>query len=85
LEIAAGAPKHPGRTNIWSTNVAIRAAERALAEQAELAYRNTVATGRPRNREGPRQHDREGGRERDTGHAFNRPSKGKAARQTTSP
>ena len=42
LEIAAGAPKYPGRTNIWSTNVAMREAERALAEQAELAYRNTV-------------------------------------------
>ncbi len=42
LEIAAGAPKYPGRTSIWSTNVAMREAERALAEQAELAYRNTV-------------------------------------------
>jgi hypothetical protein len=28
--------------NIWSTNVAMREAERKLAEQAELAYRNTV-------------------------------------------
>jgi transposase len=42
LEIAAGAPKYQGRSNIWSTNDAMREAERALAEQAELAYRNTV-------------------------------------------
>ena len=42
LEIAAGAPKYQGRSNIWSTNVAMREAERKLAEQAELAYRNTV-------------------------------------------
>ena len=42
LEIAAGAPKYQGRSNVWSTNVAMREAERALAEQAEHAYTNTV-------------------------------------------
>ena len=42
LEIAAGAPRYQGRSNIWSTNDAMREAERALAEQAELAYMNTV-------------------------------------------
>jgi transposase len=42
LEIAAGAPKYQGRSNIWSTNDAMRQAERALAEQAEHAYPNAV-------------------------------------------
>jgi hypothetical protein len=46
LEIAAGAPKYQGRSNIWSTNNAMREAELRLAEQAEHAYRNTV---RPRD------------------------------------
>ncbi len=37
LELTAGAPKARGKTQVWSTNVAMREAERALAEQAELA------------------------------------------------
>ena len=41
-DIGREGPKYPGRTNVWSTNLAMREAERALAEQAELAYRNTV-------------------------------------------
>ena len=40
LELTAGAPKAQGTT---STNEAMRQAERALAEQAELAYRRNVA------------------------------------------
>jgi transposase len=43
LELTAGAPKAQGTTAIWSTNDAMRQAERALAEQAELAYRRNVA------------------------------------------
>ena len=43
LEITAGAPKHaktaPG---IWSSNLAIRQAERELAQQAEASYKRTV-------------------------------------------
>jgi hypothetical protein len=43
LELTAGAPKAQGTTAIWSTNDAMRHAERALAEQAELAYRRSIA------------------------------------------
>ncbi len=60
LEITAGAPRYQGKTGIWSTNKAIAQAERALALQAELAYKNTV-------RDLGRHRSREGGRERDTG------------------
>jgi transposase len=43
LEITAGAPKRTKTAaGIWSTNVAIRQAERQLAEQAEASYRRTV-------------------------------------------
>ena len=35
LEITAGAPKHQGRSGIWATNQAMRAAERALARPLE--------------------------------------------------
>ena len=43
LELQAGAPKFQGARGVWSTNDAMRQAERALAEQAELAYRRNVA------------------------------------------
>jgi len=86
LEIAAGSPKYPGRTNIWSTNVAMREAERRLAEQAELAYKNTVrdwlATQSKRAKAAATV---ELGASVTPGHASNRPKEGKAARQTTSP
>ena len=42
LELQAGAPGRGGR-HVWSTNDAMRHAERALAEQAELVYRRNVA------------------------------------------
>jgi hypothetical protein len=42
LELLAGAPKGEGGTAVWSTNKAMRQAERALAEQAERAYERTV-------------------------------------------
>jgi hypothetical protein len=78
LEIAAGAPKYQGRSNIWSTNKAIREAERRLAEQAEHAYRNTV-------RDWHATQTNKAGASATPGHAPNKPSKGNAARQTTSP
>lgn len=43
LELTAGAPKAQGTTAIWSTNLAMRNAERALTAQAELAYKRNVA------------------------------------------
>jgi hypothetical protein len=38
LELAAGAPKGAGGAGVWSSNKAMREAERALARQAEAAY-----------------------------------------------
>ncbi len=43
LELTAGAPKRQVGPGIWSTNQAMRTAERTLAHQAELAYKRTVA------------------------------------------
>ena len=46
LELAAGAPRHqgrPGPDGPWRVGPAQRAAERALGEQAELAYRRSVS------------------------------------------
>jgi transposase len=43
LEITAGAPKYAKTASgIWSSNLAIRQAERQLAEQAELSYKRMV-------------------------------------------
>ncbi|HEX4718366.1 MAG TPA: IS110 family transposase [Thermoleophilaceae bacterium] len=42
LELQAGAPKFQGGRSIWSTNVAMRTAERELALQAQRAYERTV-------------------------------------------
>ena len=43
LEITAGAPKYAKTARgIWSTNVALRQAERQLAEQAEVSYKRMV-------------------------------------------
>lgn len=43
LEITAGAPKRtPTAAGIWSTNRAIREAERQLAQQAETSYQRMV-------------------------------------------
>jgi transposase len=43
LELAAGAPRYQGGRTVWSTNDAMRQAERDLALQAERAYERTVA------------------------------------------
>jgi transposase len=43
LELQAGAPKGQGGRSVWSTNEAMRSAERELALQAQRAYERTVA------------------------------------------
>jgi transposase len=43
LELAAGAPRYQGGRSVWSTNDAMRRAERELALQAERTYQRTVA------------------------------------------
>jgi transposase len=43
LELTAGAPRRRGGRDVWSTNTKMRAAERALALQAQRAYERTVA------------------------------------------
>jgi transposase len=43
LELQAGAPKLQGGRSVWSTNEAMRTAERELALQAQRAYERTVA------------------------------------------
>ena len=80
LELAAGAPSLKGqvRAGNGARNREIRAAEHALAAQAELAYRQTITNWqatRPIS----------SGAGVTPGRASNKPSKGKAARQTTSP
>jgi transposase len=42
LELAAGAPRWQGGRDVWSTNEAMRHAERELALQAQRAYERTV-------------------------------------------
>ncbi len=79
LEITAGAPKYTaGSRGIWSANDAVREAERALAEQAELSYKRMVQDHKPAAGE-------KSGRERDTGARIDKSLKrGQAARQTQS-
>lgn len=78
LELTAGAPRHKGTTGLWAANKAIAQAERDLAQQAELACKNTV-------------HDwaasatTKAGASATPGHASQGPSKGHVAGQTTSP
>ncbi|MFL5841316.1 MAG: IS110 family transposase [Thermoleophilaceae bacterium] len=43
LELQAGAPRFKGGRSVWSTNEAMRKAERELALQAQHAYERTVA------------------------------------------
>ena len=80
LELTAGASRRPRRHDgpTVSPTAAQRAAERELQQQAELAYRRLVADWRAA---APK-----GGAGATPGRASsNRPSKGKAARQATSP
>jgi transposase len=79
LELTAGAPRYAARaTGIWSANDTVRQAERELARQAEVAYARTV-------RDWHSTQAKKAGASATLGRASNRPSKGKAARQTTSP
>ena len=75
LELAAGAPPRQGGRHVWSTNTAMRQAERELALQAQRAYQRTVADWQANK----------AGASATPGRASQEPSKGKAARQTTSP
>jgi transposase len=81
LEFATGAPSRKGQVPAGQglRNKQIRDAERALAAQAEHAYRRTIADW---NATGPAT---KAGASVTPGRASQRPSKGKAARQTTSP
>jgi transposase len=42
LELQAGAPRYQGGRGVWSTNDAMRQAERELALQAQRAYERTI-------------------------------------------
>ena len=75
LELAAGAPPRQGGRHVWSTNTAMRHAERELALQAQRASERTVADWQANK----------AGASATPGRASHEPSKGIAARQTTSP
>jgi transposase len=79
LELIAGAPPLPRRHDgpPVSPTTSQREAEKALQLQAELAYRRTIADWRTAT---PR-----GGAGATPGRASQKPAKGKAARQATSP
>jgi transposase len=79
LEITAGAKRYtPQASGIYASNTAVRQAERELARQAEVAYARTV-------RDWHAAQANKVGASATPGRASNKPSKGKAARQTTSP
>jgi transposase len=79
LEITAGAKRYtPESAGIWRANDAVRHAERELARQGEVAYARTV-------RDWHATQAKKAGASATLGRASNQPSKGKAARQTTSP
>ena len=78
LEITAGAPRRQNSRGVWAAAIAMREAERDLARQAEQAYAQTI---RDRQAAGAIK----AGASATPGHASKKPSKGTAARQTTSP
>ncbi len=79
LEITAGAKRYTSQAaGVWRANDAVRQAERELARQAEVACARTI-------RDGHAAQANKAGASATPGRASNRPSKGKAARQTTSP
>jgi transposase len=77
LELTAGAPRWQDRQGVWAAHRAMRDAERNLARQAEHAYAQTI---RDRQAAGAKE-----GASVTPGRASQKPSEGKAARQTTSP
>jgi transposase len=79
LEITAGAERYTAKAaGIWSANDAVREAVGELARQAEVAYARTV-------RDWHAAQAAKVGASVTPGRAPNKPSKGKVARQTTSP
>ncbi|MDP8908300.1 MAG: IS110 family transposase [Chloroflexota bacterium] len=79
LELTAGAGSQRGtKSGLWAANDAMRQAERELAQQAETAYAHTV-------REWQTANAAKAGASVTPGRASSGPSKGQAARQTTSP
>ena len=79
LEIRAGAPTVKGTpTGVWATREAMREGERRLAEQAEASYTRMV-------RDWQAATPKKAGASVTPGRASQKPSKGKVARQTTSP
>jgi hypothetical protein len=76
LELTASASRLQGARGIWSTNAAMRQAERQLAHQAELAYKNTVRDWAAAGKAGA---------SATPGHASQGSSKDHVARQTTRP
>ena len=74
LELQAGAPRRQGGRGVWSTNEAMRHAERDLALQAQRAYERTVKDW---------QHVK--GASATPGHASDGSSKEHVARQTSRP
>ena len=79
LEIRAGAPSRKGiRTGKWVAGAAMREAERAAAEQAEAAYKRTVADWQATQA-------KRKGAGATSGRASSGPSSGQAARQNEAP
>jgi transposase len=79
LELTAGAGSQRGtKSGLWAANDAMRKAERELAQQAETAYAHTV-------REWQAATAAKAGASVTPGRASSGPSRGQAARQTTSP
>ena len=74
LELQAGAPRFQGGRGVWSTNDAMRKAERELALQAQRAYERTVKDWQQNK-----------GASATAGRASSGSSKEQVARQTTRP
>jgi transposase len=75
LELAAGAPRRQGGRDVWSTNDAMRQAERELALQAQRAYERTVKDWQQKKK----------GASATPGRASSGSSKEQVARQTSRP
>lgn len=75
LELTAGAPRGQGGRGVWSTNEAMREAERELALQAQRAYERTVKDRQQNTR----------GASATPGRASRGSSSEQVARQTTGP
>ena len=74
LELAAGAEPYRGGRGVWSTNDAMREAERELALQAQRAYERTV-----------KDRQQAGGASATPGRASRGSSRKQVARQTQGP